>query len=222
MPEFFWDVEQGSDDWHQLRCGLPTTSEFPIILRDGETSKTYQEHKLKKAGEILTGRPMESYTNWHHERGKQYEPLARDEWTFHHPDLVLERVGFVKNEHAGCSPDGLIAPNGGLEIKSMLPHLLLDVILKAIFPSKFKPQCQGGIWICEREWWDLAIFWPGLPLYLHRIYRDEPYIKRMESAVRQFNEEVAVVVEQVRSGKQPLPSLRDQLKASLLLDEVSP
>ncbi len=202
MPKFF-DCDQGSDEWHQLRCGLATTSDFNIILRDGATSKTYKEHKLKKVGEILTGMPCENYTNFHHERGKQYEPMAREDYIFYHPDPEPHRVGFVTNEYAGCSPDSLIGTEGGLEIKTMLPHLFLDVLLKQEFPSQFKAQCQGGMWVCAREWWDLVIYWPGLPLYVKRIHRDDAYIARLESAVRQFNDEVAAIVEQIRPGKQP-------------------
>ncbi len=219
MPEFF-DCDQGSDQWLQLRCGIATASEFAIVLRDGATSKTYNEYRLKKVGEILTGCPAEGYSNWHHERGKQYEPTARDEYEFYHPDPAPERIGFVKNAHAGCSPDSLIGTDGGLEIKTMLPHLALDVMLKQRFPSQFKAQCQGNLWICQRNWWDLVIYWPGLPLYVKRIHRDEPYIERLEIAVRQFNDEVETIIEQVRAGKQP--SFKEQLKASLIQDEVSP
>lgn len=221
-PEFFWDVDQGSEPWLKLRCGITTASDFKIVLRDGETSKTRQEFKLKKAGEILTGVPAENYTNWHHERGRQHEPRGRDEYVAGHPGIELERIGFVKNAIAGCSPDALIGNDGGLEIKSMLPHLLIDILLKQKFPPQFKAQCQGNIWICKRDWWDLAIFWPGLPIYVQRIYRDQNYIDRLEAEVRQFNDEVAEIVQSVRSGRQS-PPFRDQLRASLALsEEITP
>lgn len=214
MPEFF-DVSQGSDDWHQLRCGIATASEFNIILRDGETSKTLNEYRLKKAGEILTGQPAESYSNWHHERGKMHEPLAREAFVDNF-GVELDRIGFVKNEFAGCSPDSLIRPDGGLETKSMLPHLLIPILVKQAFPPQFKAQCQGNIWICECDWWYLAIFWPGLPLYVQRIYRDEQYIARLKDAVIKFNDEVAEIVEHIRGHR---PPFRDQLRASLALSE---
>jgi hypothetical protein len=219
VPEFL-DVEQGSPEWHQLRCGIATASEFNIILRDGEASKTLAEYRMKKAGEVLTGQPAESYSNWHHERGKLHEPLARDAYAEFF-EIELDRIGFVKNGLAGCSPDSLISPDGGLETKSMLPHLLIPILVKQVFPSQFKAQCQGNIWICEREWWDLAIFWPGLPLYVQRIHRDDHYIARLKDAVSKFNEEVAEIVERVRAGKRP--PFADQLRASLALsEEITP
>ena len=39
---------------------------------------------LKLAGEILTGEPMESFTNAHLERGKVMEPEARELYGFVH------------------------------------------------------------------------------------------------------------------------------------------
>ena len=56
----------------QCRAGIPTASEFHTVMAKGKgwrkpnTRKTYL---LKLAGEIITGEPMESFTNAHMERG---------------------------------------------------------------------------------------------------------------------------------------------------------
>jgi hypothetical protein len=194
------DCEQGSAEWFAARAGLPTASEFSTILakgKDGGASKTRRTYMLKLAGEILTGEPSESFSNAHTDRGHEMEPEARSLYAFM-VDIDPQRVGFITDDVKGCSPDSLIGENGALEIKTKLPHLLIEVLLRNEFPSDHKAQCQGVLWVAEREWIDIAVYWPKLPLFVKRAYRDEPYIKALASAVDQFNEELQAVVEAVR------------------------
>jgi predicted phage-related endonuclease len=86
-----------------------------------------------------------------------------------------------------------------LEIKTKLPHLLIDCLLKDNFPPEHRAQCQGALWVAEREWIDIAVYWPGLPLFVKRAHRDEEYINQIASAVAQFNEELAEIVAKVRN-----------------------
>src|SRR6185312_8191995 len=96
------------------------------------------------------------------ERGKIMEDEARNFYAFTSA-VEPERVGFIQNGPRGCSPDSLIGASGMLEIKTALPHILIDRILKDDAPPEHKAQCQGNLWIAEREWIDLAIYWPRLP-----------------------------------------------------------
>lgn len=193
-------MEQGSEAWFRARAGMPTASEFATVMakgRGGEDSKTRRTYMLKLAGEILTGEPMESFTNAHMERGKAMEDEARDLYAFQVDD-ECERVGFVVNGSKGASPDSLIGTAGAVEIKTKLPHLLIDVLLKGEFPAEHKAQCQGVLWVAEREWIDIAVYWPRLPLFTKRAYRDEAYIATMSAAVDAFNDELQETVERVR------------------------
>lgn len=194
------DCEQGSEAWQRARMGLPTASEFKTLLgikKDAREKVTRRTYLLKLAGEILTGEPMESYTNAHLERGKVMEEEARDFYAFLH-DVEPQRIGFVKNGQKGCSPDSFIGTNGMLEIKTALPHILAETIIKDDFPPEHKPQCQGGLLVAEREWIDIAVYWPKMPRFVKRAYRDEPYIKELETAIDQFNDELAETIEILR------------------------
>jgi len=196
MMEIF-DCEQNSPEWYAARAGIPTASEFATVLAKGE-GKTRRTYLLKLAGEILTGELMESYSNSHMERGKIMEDEARDCYAFM-TDADIHRVGFIKSGPKGCSPDSLIGDKGMLEIKTALPHLLIDILLKDEFPPQHKAQCQGALWVAEREWIDIAIYWPRLPLFVKRAYRDDGYIANLAGAVAAFNTELAETVERVRS-----------------------
>lgn len=194
------DCEQGSPEWFNVRAGMPTASEFATVMasgRAGAESKTRRTYMLKLAGEILTGEPMETFTNVHMERGKAMEDEARNFYAFLR-DADPTRVGFVVNGPKGCSPDSFIGDDGMLEVKTKLPHLMIECLLKDEFPPDHKAQCQGALWVAEREWIDIAVYWPKLPLFVKRAYRDESYIKSIASAVEQFNAELHETVAKVR------------------------
>lgn len=197
-----FEFDQGSDEWRAIRAGIPTASEFANVIRtkgrgeNGE-SKTRRTYLLKLAGERLTGEPADSYTNVHMDRGKTMEDEAREFYCFTR-EVEVRRVGFIRNEEKGCSPDSLIGDDGALEIKTALPHILLDLIDRDQFPPEHKAQCQGVLWVAEREWIDLMVYWPKLPPLVKRMYRDEKYIAELAAAVDQFNAELHELVERIR------------------------
>ena len=210
-----YDCEQGSEEWYQARMGIPTASEFSTVLakpqKDNRYSKTRRTYLLKLAGERLTGLPMESYTNAYMERGKLIEPEARSLYQFSR-DVELQQVGFIRNETMGCSPDALIGEDGGVEFKSALRHILIEHILKDIFPAEHYAQCQGGMLVSGRKWWDLAIYSPGLPLFVKRAERDDDYCAMLQKEIDQFNAELDFTVDLVNRYGRPIKA---DLEASL-------
>jgi hypothetical protein len=194
------DCEQGTPEWHTSRLGIPTASMFATVMASGKgggESVTRRTYLLKLVGEILTGEPMDSYSNAHMERGKAMEDEARDFYAYL-TDTDPTRVGFIKNGPKGCSPDSLIGSAGVLEVKTKLAHLTIDCLLKDEFPPEHKAQCQGALWVSEREWIDIAVYWPKLPLFVKRATRDDVYIRKLSDAVDEFNSELAQTVERVR------------------------
>ena len=195
-----YDCEQGSEDWFRARMGIPTASEFGTVLapRAGSEGKMRRTYLHKLAGEIITGEPMERYGNAHMERGHKMEAEARSLYAFM-SDADPTQIGFLRNGQKGCSPDSLIGDAGMLEIKTKLPHLLIDCILKDDFPAEHKAQCQGALWVAEREWVDIAVYWPRMPLFVKRAYRDEEYISKLSDAIDAFNADLAAVVDRIKA-----------------------
>ncbi len=199
------DCDQGSPEWFKARLGIPTASEFATVTASGKAgadSKTRKTYLLKLAGEILTGEPMESYSNAHMERGKAMEDEARNLYAFMQ-DVDPQRVGFIRNGQKGCSPDSLIGTDGGLEIKTCLPHIQIDRLIKGDLPPEHKAQVQGCLWITGREWWDFVSYWPSLPLFVTRVHRDNGYIANLAGVVDAFNDDLARTVEFIRRYGQP-------------------
>lgn len=216
MTAIVYTFEQGTPEWFEVRRGIPTASEFAAVMAKGrgsEESKTRRTYLFKLAGEVLTGDLMENYTNAHFDRGKEMEPEARDLYEFL-TDEPVKRVGFIRNGNAGASPDALVGDRGLLEIKTALPHLLIPRLLSGDFPPEHKAQCAGALWIAERDWIDIAVYWPKLPLFTRRMFRDDAYIAELAKAVEVFNEELAEVVERIRRYSQP-GTLKAALASSL-------
>lgn len=214
MIEIF-DFDQHSDDWFDARKGLPTASKFATVMAKGE-GKTRSEYMRKLAGEIITGEPMDSYSNGHMERGRAMEDEARDLYSYL-TNTDPQRVGFIKNGQKGGSPDSLIGDKGGLEIKSALAHIQIERLTLDRLPPEHKAQVQGNLWVSEREWWDFCSYCPKLPLLKVRVFRDEAYIRQISDAVDAFNDELALLVERIRAYGRPREALNDQLRKSTLL-----
>jgi hypothetical protein len=128
------------------------------------------------------------------ERGHEQEPYARLAYEAMSGNIVTE-TGFIKHDTlmTGCSPDGLIDDDGGVEIKSVLPTVQIETMERGGYPYEHAAQIQGSLWITGRKWWDFVSYSPDMPECLRvYIYRVEPqlgYIADLENAVITFLDE---------------------------------
>jgi len=200
-----FDCEQGSDLWYQSRLAIPTASVFHTVLargKGGGDSITRRKLMLKLIGESLTGQPEESYQNAHMERGIAMEAEARELYALV-SGLDPQPVGFLRRGRAGASPDSLVGDDGVLEIKTKLPSLHLETYLSGKMPAEHTAQVQGELWVSGREWCDFVSYWPALPIFITRVYRDEDYIAKLSAAVDEFNAEMVTLTKQILgNGKQ--------------------
>jgi hypothetical protein len=200
-----FDCPQYSPEWYAARLGIPTASEFHKLFmsgkKKGEESKTRRRYMLDLIGEKLTGQPRDTYSNHHMDRGKEMEAEACKLYAMLE-DAELQTVGFMRNEKAGCSPDRLVGANGLLQIKTMLPPLLLDLHLttKPADYDEHDYQLYGELWISEREWTELLVYWPGIKPYRKRVYRDEVKIKSIELGVEMFENEMHELMSQLEAA----------------------
>ena len=198
-----FEFEQRSPEWYAARLGIPTSSMFATVLAKGKgggESVTRRTYMLKLLGERLTGEPADNYQNAHMERGRVMEAEARDLYELV-KEVPMRQVGFIRRGDVGCSPDSLIGDDGVLEIKTKLAHLQLDCLLRDHLPPEHVAQVQGQLWIAEREWVDLVSYWPGLPLFVKRTYRDDSYIATLAAAVDAFNSELAALEDRIKRYK---------------------
>jgi len=189
-------VEQGSQDWLDLRCGMLTASNVGKLLTAGgqiannETSRALTETLV---AERLTGCVEYVHPSFDMQRGSMDESYARDLYREQHAP-VLE-VGFATNTFMGhtlgASPDGLVGERGGLEIKSPKAKTHLRTILTDEVPPEHLPQIQASMLVLEREWWDFESYAGGWPIYVKRVYADVVWQTTILAALAQFEENAA-------------------------------
>lgn len=174
-------VEQGTPEWFEVRKGKMTASHATAIGNHGKGLDTYI---IELMAEFFSSGEKENFSNKHTDRGTEYEPTARDLYAFEY-DVDVETVGFVElNEFIGCSPDGLIGEDGGLEIKCVddvkyFKHLLNG---ENEIDSDYLWQIQMNLKITGRAWWDLVIYNSNYKksMCVYRIMPDEEKFKELD------------------------------------------
>ncbi|MBZ9539648.1 YqaJ viral recombinase family protein [Modicisalibacter tunisiensis] len=188
-------MAQSTPEWQAARLGLVTMSELKTLLVKGKgpagfgTGALSYMHQLM--GERITGETADGFTgNAHTQRGHELEPVARELYQEASGLPRLEQVGIILNHGVGYSPDCLVESHGLVEIKTKLPKYQIELLLADELPQEHVAQCQGGLWVSEREWIDFVSYWPGMPLFIKRAYRDETLIRTIAERVDAFHEEM--------------------------------
>ena len=195
----FYDVDQNSDEWFQLRAGKLTSSKLGVVMANfgksfGEPAKKYA---VNIAIEQITGNPISSnYTNEHMIRGHEQEPLARmlyESETF----CDVSNGGFFGSEFIGCSPDGLVYEDGLIEIKSVISNVHYSNIKRQGVDPAYKWQCIGNLKFTNREWIDFVSYCQEFPeekqLYTYRLHKTNltEEFNMIDDRVAQFKDLVA-------------------------------
>ena len=176
-------MKQRTPEWYALRSGMPTGSEFSkLVTGTGLPSDSLPDYAMDLATQKLAG---EDYAegqfggNKHTERGNELEDFAIAAYEFDY-DCTVEKVGFVTDDllQWGVSPDGFVGAKGMAEVKC-LTRKEHGLVLKYYREHKkakpqYKPQTQGQMMVCERDWVDLIFYHPKLPML---VIRQEPDLK---------------------------------------------
>ena len=174
-PLDYLNVEQNTEEWLLLRAGLVTSSKLGCIMANygkafGDPAKKYA---VDKAIEQITGNPVESsFSNAHMDRGHEQEPIARQHYeasTF----CDVDNGGFFHNEKIGCSPDGLVADDGLIEIKSVISSTHYANVRRQSIDPAYKWQCIGNLLFTGRKWLDFVSYCSDFPeskqIYVYRM-----------------------------------------------------
>jgi hypothetical protein len=184
---------QRTDEWRTARAGKFTGSRFADVLarnkKTGDKLKAWHDLVWQIVVERMTGEAVDGPVGFALQWGTDVEPYAREAYELETGLSVVESGFLLHPEYpfVGCSPDGLIGEDGGLEMKcpkSSAVHL--ERFISGV-PDEYKPQLQGCMWVTGRAWWDFVSFDPRMPeshrLLRIRVERDEKYISELEAAV---------------------------------------
>jgi hypothetical protein len=187
--------QQGTEQWLQLRAGIPTASAFDRILTPGgKPSRSAEKYMYQLLAERMMGRPVIQATRlWWADRGKELEAEARAFYQFTR-EAAIDLVGFITNDAGtvGASPDGLVGTKGLAEFKcpSEAEHVMYLLESGSAY-EEYKVQVQGQLLIAaDRDWVDVCSYHPLMPPALVRIERDERFIGLLDAAVTTFSLEL--------------------------------
>lgn len=187
-------IEQGTPEWHAMRCGKVTASKVADV-----TAKTKSGISAMRAtymgqliAERLTGVVADSYTSAAMQHGTDTEEEARNAYAFYH-GAKLHPVAFVDHPTipmSGASPDRYVGDDGLIEVKCPNTYTHIETLLGKSVPGKYVKQMMWQMACTGRQWCDFVSFDPRCPehlkLFVRRLPRDPVVIAELEIEVRQF------------------------------------
>ena len=123
--KYYDDIEQGSQEWLDLRCGLLTASNMKLIVTP--TLKIARNEKVKTHLYELGAQRVNKYVEDHYQsfdmlKGHEAEIIARE--IYSEKIAPVKQTAFITNDKwgftLGYSPDGLVGEDGAIEIKRRL------------------------------------------------------------------------------------------------------
>ena len=192
------EMEQGSPEWFQTKLGKFGATDFQTIANG--KPKTIETLIYKKAAQIITGHREETYSNSNMERGIELENEAREAFSFE-KGLVVRQVGFVQSaEHVGCSPDGLIGDDSGVEFKCPEDHTHARYLIHGC--NSYHWQIQGSLSVTERKSWYFCSYNPNFPiekqLYIKQWFPDPVAFAKIETGLDYAVKELLRILEELK------------------------
>lgn len=194
--EIFKDIDQGSQEWLNMRLGLITCSEIKTIRADGAGAQTYINGL---AYERITGESSAVFVgNQWTDRGNELEPVAREAYE-RKTGFEVDQVSFIKNLGFGYSPDGVVGDNGLIEIKTKQPKDQIAILRSGDIPKEHLDQLDGGLLCSNREWIDFVAYCPNLPIFIKRVYAKDriQQIEKLNELIAKYNVQIEDVANQI-------------------------
>jgi len=191
---------QGSDEWFKIRTGLPTSSNFDkIVTTDGKPSKQREKYLYTLAGEKVSGIKEDTFQSFAMQKGIEKELEARNYYKMLY-DVEVQEVGFCLADNGlyGCSPDGLIGDDGGVEIKAPLIHTHVSYLLKGKLLEDYYQQAQGSLFVTGRKWWDIMSYYASLRPVIIRVLPDKTFLKALEVELILFCDELEKITSKIK------------------------
>jgi len=187
------------------RLGVITASEADALLtphfkqRTGEGVETYLHRKLC---EKFLGWSADAGGTWEMGQGNIIESIAIPWYSFQF-DTEVKRVGFCLSDdgRCGCSPDGLIGEDGGLEIKAPQPPTHLKYLLRNEVPPEYLVQVHFSLFVTQRPVWTFVSFSRQFPALVVKLERDPKIEGLIRDAVDSFYEKFDPIIKRLNDQR---------------------
>lgn len=179
-------MEQRSSEWHEARKGRVTASAVGAIL--GLAPYQTRAGVMRRMVRDAFGAEPEFTGNIATEYGTRNEDGAVDEYYMETGNKV-QKVGFITREDwAGCSPDGLINADGGLETKCPFGKRETGDLVPLAEQPHYYAQVQFSLWVTGRKFWHFYQWTPRQTM-LECVLPDQAWLDENLPKLRQFHAE---------------------------------
>ena len=203
MIQIIRDIKQGSDEWFELCLGsIGASTISKIITSTGKKSTQRKAYMYKLAGEKITGKKEESYSNLHMENGLEREEKSKKFFEISEGVEVEDIAMIFPFEGAGyhCSPDGIIiGKEEGFEQKNVIASTQAKYLDKGILPTEYRLQCQFSLFVTGWVLWHFMSSHPGMKRLKLKVKRDEKLISVIKKETDLFLEELDILVKKLKN-----------------------
>jgi predicted phage-related endonuclease len=183
--------EQGTAEWLAVRAGVITASEASALftpkwkISESKGVETYLAQKLSE--KWLGSSPANTFMSRQMEDGHLREQEARNAYQFQY-DVEVSRVAFIASDDltVGCSPDGLVGKDMGLELKCPSAENHVKYLLANEVPDDYITQVHFSMYVTGFCRWVFVSHRPSFPLFVKIVERDERIQGIIEEGVSNF------------------------------------
>uniref|UniRef100_A0A6M3JJX8 Putative exonuclease n=1 Tax=viral metagenome TaxID=1070528 RepID=A0A6M3JJX8_9ZZZZ len=195
------DCVQLSDEWFSEKAGVPSAGSFDkIVTTKGEPSKSAKGYMYQLAAEAITGKCEQGYQSGPMSVGIEREEESRALYELIY-GVEVQQVGFIypdEQKKWGCSPDGIINGEYGLEMKNVLPKTQIKYLLDEKLPTEYIQQVQGSLLVTGFDRWDFFSYSPGLDPFILQVERDEKFIEKLRAELDKFCLELSEIIKKLK------------------------
>ena len=202
------EVEQGSDEWLDLRRTRITCSRLADVMA-GKDTKRYTKYREEKVKELCGHKGVEETPEWA-QHGKENEGRALAAYEHQQSIEVEHNLFLISNKYdwLSCSPDLIHIPDhddgGEIKCRALFKNYkkYRDKAIElegssSACPAENRHQVQGAMWITGLPRWGFINYYIGSDLEggmaqkLHHIWipRNQKLINMMEVRCLEFMKE---------------------------------
>lgn len=205
---YYHTVEQRSDEWYKLRCGMLTASEMkkitslPCSIYNIHPEE--RAHLYELAAQTVTQYVEPEFVGYDMERGIADELRAK---VIYNENVArIEDCGFITREFdgfkLGYSPDALVGSDGQIEVKSRKQRLQFETVKNRRVPGEFMLQIQAGLLVSGREWCDFISYCGGMDMMIIRVLPNERLRPNLLRVCEIFHKHLRETIADFESSKQ--------------------
>lgn len=185
-------MEQRSVEWYQARRGKATGSQFNVLMAKRGLGKSAETYAKSLIADEIQDTFEEQFTSKAMQNGIDLEPVAINRYEIETMNEVTPFGFITKGDFIGCSPDGLVGSNGGIEVKCPSRDKHINNLLSTKCPPEYYDQIQGLIHISDLDWCDFVSYNPHFKkpyqIKIIRVLPDLAWVELFKERIIEFKE----------------------------------